>query len=123
MGRAGSTSRQGMVAALVVWGQVGRKAIGNRHFLGVHREREWNAFRLHIENKLSAQFLAYQSEDYAPRAQQMKTNKWVPYTDLSTVLIAPLLFCRMNADRCSHFDVILTHEDISVHIPEFSVRP
>ncbi|MFI5016005.1 MAG: hypothetical protein ACHQAY_27025 [Hyphomicrobiales bacterium] len=99
------------------------KAVGRQSetdiFLAFAEGRKGMRFALHIENKVRSAFAAFQPEDYAARADQMRSNKWVPYSQFTTMLMAPAQFCNENSERCAIFDTIIPHEEIAAHIPQF----
>ncbi|MCB1471004.1 MAG: hypothetical protein KDK08_28450 [Rhizobiaceae bacterium] len=79
-------------------------------------------FALHIENKIDAPFMPFQPEDYGPRAAHMANNRWVPYADFATMLIAPRAYLANQAEKCGLFDTTISHEEIAAFIPEYKAR-
>jgi hypothetical protein len=77
-------------------------------------------FALHVENKIDAPFAPYQAEDYSLRAAHMRNNRWVPYSDWTTLLIAPRRYVNRNASSSGQFDTVLTYEEVASHVPEFA---
>jgi len=74
---------------------------------------------LHIENKLTnSTWQAYQAENYKIRGEARKSS--YDYVDFQTILLAPKIFIDAWPAQVAQFDVIITHEALSVFIPEFS---
>jgi hypothetical protein len=78
-------------------------------------------FALHIENKFSARLTQYQASDYAPRARQMMGNKWAPYSDFETIIIAPEKYLSNSEDECNKFDRMISYEKIGQRIFEYEL--
>jgi hypothetical protein len=77
-------------------------------------------FALHIENKFTAPISENQAADYRIRAEQMKLNKWVPYVDFETMIIAPKAYLLKNVEQCKKFDRSLSYEEIGEHVEIFA---
>lgn len=79
---------------------------------------------LHIENKIaSGSFTPLQPEVYAARAALWKgDSKYDCYEEWETVLVAPRQFFDRFKAEAEKFDKFVSHEDIAVHVPLFSVQ-
>lgn len=78
-------------------------------------------FGVHIENKLaSGKFEELQPEQYSVRAAAWLNNpKYGSYSSYKIVLVAPKIFVTRNLARTEHFDSVITHESIAIHLPLF----
>lgn len=80
-------------------------------------------FALHIENKLKEDLKDYQALAYAPRTEQMKNNKWVPYGDFETIIVAPEAYLIKFQEKCCLFDRQLGYEVLGAYLKEFKLAP
>lgn len=85
------------------------------------RDRSNNdRYAIHIENKPDRRtWEKDQAENYRKRALN-RMSAW-RYVDFQTAVIAPLSLIARSPTEVSHFEVIISYEDISVFVPEFSV--
>lgn len=76
---------------------------------------------VHIENKLaSGAFTEFQADLYAFRAEQwVGLERYGPYHEWCTVLLAPALFIQANASESRKFMVRLTHEQVAPMVPAY----
>jgi len=101
-------TRQGETDVLVVFEDDTKKRLG-----------------VHIENKLAAgSFTAYQPEVCAARAEHwVKPPDYGNYDVWETILVAPERFRERNQQQARKYMTYISHEDISLWIPEFGGVP
>jgi hypothetical protein len=76
-------------------------------------------YAVHIENKPDHRnWTEGQAEKYRKRAFN-RMSPW-RYVDFQTALIAPVSFIARWPVEAGHFDVIVSHEDISAFVPAFA---
>jgi hypothetical protein len=78
-------------------------------------------FAVHIENKINAGFTPNQVQNYALRAEEWSLRETEEYADWVTVLMAPKAYLNRNSEQASGFDVMVSHEEICLEIPAFSL--
>jgi hypothetical protein len=78
-------------------------------------------YAIHIENKPDH---GIWREDQAANYRKRAINQMIPwrYVDFQIVLIAPISFIARCPEEVGHFDVVVSYEDISLFIPQFSVN-
>lgn len=79
---------------------------------------------VHIENKIATgRFTQYQPEMYAARGEfWIGKQDYGCYDHWETVLLAPMAFIKRNETEARKFMSRITHEDVALHIPEFSAK-
>lgn len=77
---------------------------------------------LHIEDKPPhGRFTPNQYLNYRCRAEFMAAkSEYMNYSDFTTILLAPKLFCEEHEEKARHFDRIIAYESVAQFIPLFS---
>ena len=77
-------------------------------------------FALHVECKMAAgKFMQNQAAQYQLRGEFMKSNKWVPYSDFDTILLAPIAFAQAFPFETETFGAFIPFEDVARWLPSF----
>ncbi len=60
-----------------------------------------------------------QAAQYALRGEFMRNNKWVPYSEFDTILLAPEAFGRMHPVEASAFGTFISFEEVGRWLSTF----
>lgn len=83
-------------------------------FAVFHDSADGLRFALHVECKIgTGRFQVNQPAQYAVRGEFMKTNKWVPYDDFDTLLLAPQSFGHKHPTEAAAFGSFVSFEQIA----------
>lgn len=89
-------------------------------FAVFHDQEDGARFALHLECKVAkGKFMPNQPAQYALRGEHMMSNKWAPYAQFDTILLAPAAFAQAYPTDTHAFGAFISFEDVGRWLPAF----